>query len=231
MLTREQIDVAKRDRLHVAIRALDDIGPRHWETLRDRLANTKGGNKEKQRLSGDFIIPFAETLEGQAFTLQPLEIVSIGAKAMELFPGHAYPRYSLATSIAFVFGAAAIDSEKWRHLFKGHEQNQDRYLQHLAFREEENAAIFRAQLAVIFESLAELDYYTYGTRENVFELAKRAVRSEDPEAEREMERVEVWQREHREDVLSEIHENWGNGVGLVSAVLEPSTRTASTTIL
>lgn len=76
MLTREQIETAKGDRLHVAIRVLDDVGAKHWETLRGSMREAKDGS-EQQRLCGEAFIPFAEALEGQRFTLQPLEIVSI----------------------------------------------------------------------------------------------------------------------------------------------------------
>jgi hypothetical protein len=116
MLTRDQIESAKNDRSHVVTRIIDQIGMAHWTDLTNLLRVTKD-NQEQQRLCSKSMIPFAEALGREVFTLEPLEIVSIWAKALEVFPDNCYPRYDLSTSIACAYGTIPISSEAWKHLF------------------------------------------------------------------------------------------------------------------
>lgn len=219
MLRKEQIEGAKQDRSHIVIQTFDALGAEHWKNLVKRL-RTDTNNQRQQKECRDAIVPFAEALDGKAFTLEPLDIVSIWSRAMEVFPNTTYPRYSLSTAIACAFGALPIKSEDWKNLFKKMNENRgSRYLEDLARKDRANSIIFGQRLTEISASREELDYYTYGTRENMSDLVNMAYGQGDKEAEKRYEQIIKWEKAHKDTVLGAIHENWSNGVSWMRILL------------
>lgn len=210
MLRTEEIAAAKRDRSHIVIQVFDGLGEKHWNTLLQSLRTAD--NEQQQKLREKSFVPFAEALEGKVFTLMPLEIVSIWSRAMEVFPNNRYPRYTLSTAIAYTYGAIPIKSEEWKHLFKmAHEKGYD-HLEYLAGKDTPNAIRFRQRLLEVDKSLQELNYYMYGTRENMGSLAVKAYGEGNKEAQKRYEQMVLWQKTHDDMILGAIHENWANGI-------------------
>ncbi len=212
MLKREQIEEAKNNRNHIVIRTFDGLRMPHWGALLESL-RTNSDNQQQQVLCQRAVIPFAEALNGNVFTLKPLEIVSIWSRVTEILPS-TYASYSLSTAIACAYGAMPIKSEDWKHLFRNMYEGGAcyEYLEDIATKDKINAIVFRQRLGDISTSYDELDYYSYGTREEMCDLAEKAYRHGDKEAEERFDRMVQWQKAHKDEVLGKIHENWGNGI-------------------
>ena len=174
-LNREQIENAKKDRSHLAIKILDSFGNQYWTDAVQEMRRADG-NEAKQEVCRKAILPAAEAFEGQDFTLKPLEIISIWSRARELFGKVTYPNYGLSTALAFSFCSRPIQSEAWKHLYQKH--GQKGYFTRLCKGERENSLVFGRKLDQLRESRREIDFYIYGTRESMGDIVQRMVRKE-----------------------------------------------------
>lgn len=216
MLWRRRIETAKSDRSHTAIKTLDDMLDR-WGALNDSL---KGENdcQKQQKLCAEAFVPFAEALEGQAFTLKPLEIVSIWSRAMELFPESIYARCRLSASLICVYGTAGTESQKWEHLFKKINEN-SRYLRDMAHRDMKGANRFIRRLFEINRSLKALDYYLYGTRGDLTGGIFSGL-STHMDVEGGLSQIISQKEWHTDALLSKISEEWADEMTIVSVQLQ-----------
>ncbi len=109
-LTRYSVELAKVDRNHPVIRTLDALGTGSWMALTDTLRDRSDQANNQGRIQ-DSLAPLSRALVGVDFTLSPLEIVSIGVKSLELFPGQLYFRYGLATRVACAYMTTDVSPE------------------------------------------------------------------------------------------------------------------------
>lgn len=147
----------------------------------------------------------------EPFTLQSLDIVAIWSRVMEIFSG--YQRYALAGMISGVYAIQGLEDSAWkkfpRHCLETGEIPPE-------LREDKSSlAYLKQRLDHIGESLEELDFYVYGTREApmkpVVALARR-IDQGDKEAQKELDGLISYQKSHSAPVLAAIHENFSNGL-------------------
>jgi len=216
ILTKEQVESAKKDRSHVVVSILDSLGKPYWDNLLGTAAKYNG-NSEKQKIYEAGVVPFAEQLEGGDFTLSPFDLISIWTRALEISPNSRYLRHSLSTAIACAYASNPIESEHWKHLFKKIQED-SRSLRAVAEKDKVNRKIFKARLKVIDKSLDDLDFYKTGTKEDIIELVRKMVAG-DKEAGRRVQEIEEWKKEHEGYLIGEISENWANGASWMYSVL------------
>lgn len=211
MLTREQIEAAKKDITHPVVQVF--LGMQD-EIKEFNLTYRKiQGNVEAQRYISSNIEPFARRLNQlEEFTLEPLDLVSIWSRISQDFEG-AYMGYTLAAVIPTTYGINGIDSKKWKEIVPFVAKNRKFPKEFLI--DEPNQIKFWTRLKNVGKSLDELDYYSYGTREDCMDLANKAYKQGDNEAEKKFEEIIAWQKEHKDEVLGKIHENFGNGFSIL----------------
>lgn len=207
MLTRGQIEVAKKDITHPVVQVFLSMQD---EIKEFNLAYRKiKENREAQRYITDNITPFAMRLNQlEDFTLEPLDLVSIWSRINRDFGG-AYTGYNLAATIPTTYGTRGIDLKKWKEVVPFIAKNRKFPEEFLI--DEPNQIKFWARLKNVRESLKELDYYQYGTKENWGDLVNKAYGEGNKESREKVERIVAWQEEHRDEILGKIYENFGNG--------------------
>jgi len=209
LFTKEQFEAAKKDRRHVAILALDNLGEKYWRDFMATLDSEKTG----YRLIGEAFVQFADAIEGKPFSLNPLDIVSIWTRAGELFGRRAAPKYNLATSLTFVYGTLPIASQNWKNMFRIYQKEGSifTYLQRLKRDESKNYRLYKGRIEDILRSLDELKFFCNGTREDVLDLFRKSICG-DRKAKEIAEEVTRRQKEPDGEFICEIVENWGNGI-------------------
>ena len=159
-LTKEQIDDAKKDRNHVVISTFDDM-LENWKTLMPIL-RSETVTKERQKLCDAAFLPFAEGLEDKDIPINPLKLVSIWNRAMEVFPDMASTNrcvgYALSKSIAYSHGSNVIDLPRWKHLFRKTLSDTE-YLKNVAMRDRDEAQVFGVRLNDIGVGIRHLERY------------------------------------------------------------------------
>lgn len=184
MLTREQVEWAKKDRSHIVVQTLNSFGKEYWKKTIMQANLYNEDNQIRQQIYNESFLPFAIKLEGQLFTLNSLEIISIWSRADELFPKLVYPKYSLSTNLALVYGTALLNLDEWKELPKDYPISGSEFtrkLTKLSNQDSQSASVMRKRLREIDKSLREIDRYC--------------------------------QREDQNDSLfDQIHENWSNGM-------------------
>jgi hypothetical protein len=210
MITKEQVEAAKKDRSHIAIKTLNDLGESYWIDVARRAESDRD---KRQEIYTQGYIPFTQALKGESFTLNPLEIISIWSRASELFEGEVpYPRYRLSTSLSCLYGAMNIESGPWKTLYEGICDERVRPFNDLVEKDGENAIKFRDRLYEIDKSLGQIKVFYNGTTEDISELCKKE-RLGDESAKNKIDAIaENQERNDGNGFLRKISENWGNGM-------------------
>lgn len=126
-LTREQIELAKTNRNHLVISALDE----YEDYFRKAMEATSSEDKfNGDKFGNELFVPFSHHIDDKVFDLTTTDIISIWSRALEIFPqeehhSRVYPnilqlhlRYRLSTAIACTYGAMGINSDDWKELYK-----------------------------------------------------------------------------------------------------------------
>ena len=213
MLTREQVETAKQNRSHIAIEIFDSLGDEYWKKLAESAKVED--NQEVQRVYAKGFLPFAGALEGNLFTLNPLEIISIWSKKRELFEMRPYPGYQLATILSCAYGAQSLESKKWKNLFTrlfSSSEGRDSF-RDLCKKDAASSKIFFNRLEEIRLSLSDIAHYREGTRESFVDLSRKAYLEKDQLSLKKLDEIEARIKEYDSDgFLGAISENWGNGM-------------------
>jgi hypothetical protein len=143
------------DRTHIAVAALDSLGAAHWDRLRERI---KGFQRSYEAYHPclEAFAPFTEALSGKAFTLRPLELVSIWGKLKELKLGYRSPGNNLARSLAYNYCTFPVKSGEWKDLCSLDDSDRFAALKRLKNSGSTNSEIFQGRLSDIIVSIKEL---------------------------------------------------------------------------
>jgi len=206
MLTREQIEYAKRDISHPVVQLFLDMQD-YIKKFREDYERIHD-DEDEQRFVKENITPLAERLdELDDFSLAPLDIVSIWSRVYNDFIG--YTRYNLAATIPATYGTRGIVYPDWKGVVPFLAKN--RKLPERLIKDEENQLYFWKRLREVNKSLGELDYHSYGTRKDWSGLIDKAYKEGNEKAKEEFKRIIDWHEKHKDKILGEIHENFDHG--------------------
>jgi len=217
MLTEQQVSYARQSRIHPVIPYLEKYR-QSFSELNARLDGLKDDDDAHKRniLPGEYLLPFADEIEGLGFDLRAFDIISIWQVALQLLPTHAFPRYDLATCLSLVYCTLPIQSERWEYLFRkiSSAKHAD-YLEALK-DDKRNVNIFRTRLRRIGFETGEISDFVYSTS---FDEIKRLIRvkHKDKEASKTLDEIEI-EEQRRKNLfpkLDEIMENWSNGFDIL----------------
>lgn len=224
LITRDQVSQAEQrvGYSHPIIAVLDRHLPQITQ-LHEGFSSISGNQEQQEYIRQNYGFLADAVVEAGSFTLQPLEMVAVWSRAMEIFPSNLYHRYALARIITSAYAIQGLEATPaWksfpRHFFETNnipdELVEDRLeLEHLKWR-----------ISDIGRSIDELDFYSYGTREDAmevaFKLGKRANQEGDVEAQEQLDKLISYQKEHKTPVLGAIHENWGIGLSSTYRVVQ-----------
>ncbi len=206
-LTKEQIETAKKDVSHPVVQVLLDM--QDYIGKFNLNCKEREGSEDYQSFIGENLAPVAERLEElYNFYLGPLDLVSVWSKVTQDFQS-LYARYNLAAAIPSAYGKIGITSNGWEGIIPFIAK--EKRLPERVMGDEKNQLYFYKRLMDVTKSLDELDFYSYGTRENFADVAEKAYVDGNQEAKIELEKIITWQKEHKDAILLGIHENFGNG--------------------
>lgn len=150
------------------------------------------------------------------YSMKPLDIVAIWSRVIEIGENVSplfYHRYRLVEMISSAYAVQGATNKEWRKFprscLEAHK------LPPGVLQDKAGLLYVKEKLNEIHESLKELDFYTYGTRDDPMGMvAKLAIKSRDgdKEAEKELNRLIAFEKTHETPVLGEIHENFANGL-------------------
>lgn len=215
MLTKEQIEAAKLDVSHPVVQALISMRD-YTENFKKGYLQVKDDNKSAHEFIKQNISPLVEKINGlDNFSLNPSDIISIWSQVNKSFSG-LYIKYDLANIIPARYGVIGINSLMWGDFIINESKSKGRVteLPEYLMSDKENMHYFYKRLGDVSKSLDEIDLYRNGTKESVTNLAKKAFKDGDEEAEKRYNDYAIWNKEHDNTFLSEIHENFGNGFGI-----------------
>jgi hypothetical protein len=215
-LTEGWINLARQDKSHVGIKVLDSFPVEYWTDLIKSFEGKEAVGCQAECHGA--VTPYAERLEGQNFTLNPLEIVSVWNRVLELLPitprDTLYARYDIASALSFAYATAPINSKEWKGLF-AKKSKDSRYLERLIKEDPQNREIYDKRLCEVLASLEQIDIYKLGEKKDeTIERYKRIAKG-DEEAKRKSEEIRIIQASKDKDgFLAELSENWGNGISM-----------------
>jgi len=156
MLTKNQIEAASKDRNHLVIKTLDSFGDNYWSRLVEE-ARAKPSQQEGCMKYYEGFIPFAKNINGQKFTLNPLEIISVWSRATELFPIQQHAKYALSTAIACTYGIYPIKSDELMGLYESIATRNYKKAGEIVKESETERERFRGRLREIKNSLEKIN--------------------------------------------------------------------------
>lgn len=210
VLTREDIERASRREgvSHPVVSVLEYNEPRIAEIHAEYSGIVDGSDRHKY-LARNFGFLGDALEEAGDFSLDPLDLVAIWSKAMEIWPRHAYPRYRLACLLSASYGIQ--DRPNLKGLSRYHLETSRLPIE--LVRDKTELLHIRDRVQEIGKSLGDLDIYVSGgvSLQRASELAMKR-RDGDEEAGRQLDQLIAHQKEHQIPLLSELHENFGNGM-------------------
>ena len=210
MLTKEQIELAKKDTSHPVVQLM--LGMKDYIKEFNKGYEKCSGTDEAKIYRAENFQPLAKKLgQLEDFSMQPLDLVSIWSRVCEDFPKR-YEKYDLAGAIPITYATRGINSQKWGKLVSL--VMKKRMIPHELLQDDKNQLHFWVRMRDIFESMEEIRFYAHGTREDLGELGRKAYREGDKEVEKRFEKIVVWSKEHKDEILSELRENFGNGFNI-----------------
>ncbi|OGD82793.1 hypothetical protein A3A54_02050 [Candidatus Curtissbacteria bacterium RIFCSPLOWO2_01_FULL_39_62] len=211
-LTKDQVVAAERreEMAHPVISLLET----HAYTLvgfREELKEIKDTQRAQSYIADThgFLADSLEQLD--SFTLQPLELVAIWSKAMEVMDY--YQRHAFGEILAVAYAVQSFEEPKWqgltRYLLETHQFPDD------ISADRNGLGQMVSKFDEISESMGELDFYVNGVEGSgvslAAELAKKSGEG-DADAGRKLEELIKHHKEHTTPTLAEIHENLSNGM-------------------
>ena len=139
------------------------------------------------------------------FSLGPLDIVKIWSFAKET---GFKPMYDLAAMVSAAYGIQGNGSE-WKMVPRYYLETKGEFPKPIDRQKLER---FCGRLDEIEESLKDLDFYSWDTRESPIAVARQAFMGQgNKEAQKEAERIDAHHKEFSTPLLDQIDENFGNG--------------------
>jgi hypothetical protein len=217
MLTREEIERAKQNLSHPIVRFL--LKEKNW-------VSKFTANYKRQELA-DVQKFVSESMSGLAkrlntlddFSMAPLDIVSIWSQVGKDFSSSytennfdvlSYARGGLSSTISAAYATRGIVSPEWEEVLPF--VARERELPERVFNDAANQSHFWRRIQEIMGSVAELDFYSYGSRESLHKLRMDAC-----EDSGKYEKLMAWREKHDDALLSRIHEDFGNAIGILYA--------------
>lgn len=166
------------------------------------------------RTSGVFLVDALR--KASPFTLEPLAMVAIWSKAMELLPDEPrnsifhdtpYHRHVFTEVVASVC-AVQDAGQEWQQFPRTYLQ--ERRLPEDVLDDRQGAKYVFDQLGDVISSCREIGYYLGGTRQDISKLISRALRG-DEKADRELELYRESIRMRKTPATLNILENFGHG--------------------
>ncbi|MDD5415978.1 MAG: hypothetical protein PHE48_03195 [Candidatus Daviesbacteria bacterium] len=150
-------------------------------------------------------------VEAGPYTLEPLDLIAIWSRVTRgVFP--LYARYRLAGMVSSIYAIQGVENPEWRKFPRHYLETGE--LPECVTRDRGGLLYVQSRLRQIGESLEDIDFYIYGTREPAmsyaFQLAKREAEG-DEEAKKKLEALILHEKTHTTPILSELLENFGNG--------------------
>lgn len=216
VLTQDQVARAE-NRIGITHPVIDIL-----EVHASRIAQINEGlrqfenNQDQQRYISEQMGFFADAVEnGRSFSLEPLDLVAVWSKAMEVFDNR-YGRYALARIVILSYATQSLANPVWRglprHYLKTGELSEE------AVKDGDGLLYVKSRLDDISRSDNELDFYASGTRESAMKLAFKLAglaQNGNTEAAQQLEQLKAYHNEHVTPVLREIKENFGNSLPLI----------------
>ncbi len=207
-ITKEQVERASRREgvSHPVITVLETYSPRIEKLNNEYLLTAKDEKERFVRGNYGFLADAFEDVG--SFTMEPLDIVAIWSKAIEIF-SH---RYKLA---AMVSCAYAIGQDSGGPPYPELERLPRFYLEQSklpAGLGKDSLLHFKGRLDNIHRNQKKLYFYAYGTDEDFGELAVKSYYQGDEEAKQKMQRLLAHAKEHKTHLLEELGENFANGL-------------------
>jgi hypothetical protein len=168
-------------------------------------------NQEQQRYIKKHYGFLADALvEAGPYTLEPTDLIAIWSRAQEVFSG--YHQQALAGMVSSVYAIQGAENSEWRKFPRHYLETSQ--LPEGVIKDKGGLLYVKSRLDQIGESLDDIDFYTYGTREPrmtyAFNLAKRGSEG-DEAAKKELERLIAHEKAHQTPVLEAFHANFRNG--------------------
>lgn len=220
-LTQRQVQAAERREgiSHPLLDVLDQQAPRIAELniTYDRFrVDIPSDNQTPQRFIRQNFGFLADAVEGAGeFSVAPLELVAVWSKAVDMLRG--YQRYAFAEIIGTAYSIQGTINPGWRG-FPRYYFEKGRFPTEVA-RDHVDLTHTQARLEEIYGNLNSLEYYVHGHKGSSMEygskLGKRISRG-DQKAEVLLDRMITRgkaRRSHILDILDNIQENFGNGLG------------------
>jgi len=209
-ITKEQIEAAKQDTSHQIVQVMLSM-PDYFQKLREGYKPITDNNQEAQRFVKEQFSPLVNALNQlDDFSVSPLDIISIWSRAEQDLEGIGYARYELAGTIGVVYGTRGSQSESFRNRIV-EIINKNAIPKDLA-KDEQAALYFFRRLKALSGSIDEITFYIHGTREDMGDLATKAFGDKDEKAKKRWDELQKWSKEHQDDFLGSVCENWGNGL-------------------
>lgn len=212
ILTREQVEAAERREgiTHPII----DLLEKHEEYILDTNKKIPSAGS-RDTFWGFYIDNFGfladELEEIGEFSVEPLDLIAIWSKTLDLF--HDYQRYAFSRmlSAAYVLaGNSGIDNKgATRFLLENDE------LPAYLLDDPKVLMAMRERFDIISRSLKDVDFYVNGIEESAITVASRLAKLErdgDVEAGKRLQEMIDRQNEFLTPVLDNLHENFGNGM-------------------
>ncbi len=211
LLTPEQVALAEK-RIgfnHPVIGVIDRNRPQFaWHN--QAYSGIKDTQEQQRYIAGHYGFLADDLVAAGQFTLDPLDVIAIWSRAMEVFSG--YHRYALAKMVGSSFAIQGLKNPDWkkfpRHLLETHELPSE------VVSDKSGLLHVRSRLEQVSESLKGLEFYVFGTREpsmtRAFNLAKKESEG-DKEAKKQLKELIAREARYSTPVIREIHENFGNG--------------------
>ncbi|MBI4167794.1 MAG: hypothetical protein HY515_02455 [Candidatus Aenigmarchaeota archaeon] len=215
-LTKEQVSRAER-REGIYHPVLDVLDRRALEIAGFNAEYKKLKGSENQQLFVATHLGFlADDMEALPdFTLAPLELIAIWSKACEMM-GY-YPRKrGLANIVPAAYATKGVQNPGWKRFTGSMLQRCE--LPEDVEEDKEGLLYVQARVEGIKTGLGEIEFYVSGVRDGaqtIRSLGKKAYQEGDKEAERELDRIEAYQKDHLTPVLSELLENVRTGRDLM----------------
>lgn len=145
-----------------------------------------------------------------AFTLEPLELLAIWSRAVELF--HVYMRYELAAVLSAAYAIQGLANPGWKKFPRTYLETGN--LPAEVLEDRDGLLQVKAKLQELKKGREVIDIYVFGIEnpmEKSVELAKRA-RDGDKEADKEFDLLIERQKSRQTKAISELGENFGQGL-------------------
>ena len=159
----------RRDVTHRIVAVLDQQAPRLAQLQEDygQIAN----NQEEQCFISENYGFLADALvDAGSFSLQAEDLISIWSCAMDMFGTHGrYQRYALARMVSTAYAVQGVANPEWKTFPRSFAERAG--LPDALITDREGLTHVQERLHDIGEAIDDINFYTYGTREDAMGLA------------------------------------------------------------